>query len=522
MEKMRNGGIAGLAAVLILVLSACGEPTRWSSPVKVVVLNDALHLSDLLPDTMWAPDDGLLRVEFEQTVAEFGVGGQLDFLDTTWTDTFTLPFGGGPIPVAPNTVIWEESDELKIAVPGTNLRRIRLKSGKMTLSVSSSVQGPLELTYMFLGGDFPNLPADEIVLEVNQNTATLEVDLAGAWLMLDGISGQEFNRLETAYIIRTTENGGENTPLYGDDMFSVTFTFEDVVPHQIEGDFGQPHFDMIGAVDFPNFDFIQQAEITWDDIACEFLMVNTLGVDLGLSLNSLTRWRAGVPLELEHQAMGQTAMLSRALIGEWNSTDWTSSPTSSWHVDLGESGSNLELWAGVFPDSIQWDIDVEFNPLGDVTGGYDRVDFDELPQLIMDLSIPMRIRIDGLALGDTTDTFDTFSVEKFGEAPFVGDLVVQFENGFDIAMRLDAVTVPSPRDFFFDAVVLLDGFEVPRQGMSTARIPIDAELWRVLSNGRGIAWKASIDSGNEQIEIGVQDSLALNGWLDGQFNWVVE
>jgi hypothetical protein len=279
---------------------------------------------------------------------------------------------------------------------------------------------------------------------------------------------------------------------------------------------------MIGAVDFPNFDFIQQAEITWDDIACEFLMVNTLGVDLGLSLNSLTRWRAGVPLELEHQAMGQTAMLSRALIGEWNSTDWTSSPTSSWHVDLGESGSNLELWAGVFPDSIQWDIDVEFNPLGDVTGGYDRVDFDELPQLIMDLSIPMRIRIDGLALGDTTDTFDTFSVEKFGEAPFVGDLVVQFENGFDIAMRLDAVTVPSPRDFFFDAVVLLDGFEVPRQGMSTARIPIDAELWRVLSNGRGIAWKASIDSGNEQIEIGVQDSLALNGWLDGQFNWVVE
>lgn len=514
-------GVLGFLS-LLLGFSACSEPTRWSTPVKVVVLDDDLTLSDLLPDDLWTDENGLAVIRIDQTVAEIELGDQMEFLDTSWTEAFTLPFSGGPIPVPPLSIIWEDADELELSMEGVDLRRIRLKSGAMTVTVSSTIQGPVRLMYTFLGGSFPTLPDNRIQMDLNENTVSTVVNLAGTHLDLMGGTGQGFDRLRTYYVVKTMENGGEDIPLYGDDVFTVSFSFEDVVPDQVEGDFGQPAFDLTGTVDFPNFSLVENAQVVWEDIECEMSMVNTLGVDLGVTLNAVTRWKAGLSMALENPSMGQSTLLSRAMIGQWSSSDWSSEPTSSWVLDLGGEQSNLELWAGVFPDSIHWDLGVEFNPLGDVTGGYDRVDFEQLPSLNMDLKIPLRIQALELALGDTTETYDVFTTENPGYSPFTGDLVIQFDNEFDIDMALDAMTVPVDDVPLFDAVILIDALEIPRMGEVTVRIPIDAGLWRVLSTGRGIAWKAKFDSGLEEVQVQADDFLSMKGWLDGQFNWEVE
>jgi hypothetical protein len=167
-------------------------------------------------------------------------------------------------------------------------------------------------------------------------------------------------------------------------------------------------------------------------------------------------------------------------------------------------------------------VELALNPLGDVTGGYDRIDFDHLPELIIDLSVPLRVRIDALQFGDTTDTEGVFESDGMSDAPFTGDLVLQVDNSFGLAMTLAAVTVPSSIDFLFQQPVpLISGAVIPAEGQTTLRIPVDHTLWRVLSEGRGIAWTVDMNTQGALVEVMIEDRVVVHGWLDGQFNWEV-
>ncbi|MDG2424997.1 MAG: hypothetical protein P8M07_00250 [Flavobacteriales bacterium] len=510
------------ALVLSVVWSSCQEPTRWSVPVEMAVLQDTLTVANLLPDSLWTAQDDAVVLSYQGVVAQFDFGDQVQFSDTSWTDVNELPFSGGPVPIPPGTEIWGETDEIDFVVDGVDLRRVQLASGTMTIGMSSTIQGPLHITYEFPGSEFPGYDGPVVDLVVDGDTVMQEVNLAGAWLVLESDNGLEFNKLLSSFAVSTLDSAADDVPVYGTDVTTVSFKFEGVNIAKAEGWFGQPVVDVSGTMGLGSVGQLDRAEVLWEEIDCELYMANSLGLDLAMTLNGFSRWSDGESLALEHPAFGQQAMLSRAVISESAEGQWTVQPTSSWTLDLSDETTNVISWADLLPDSLSWDVELGLNPLGDVTGGYDRIDFDHLPELIIDLNVPLRVRIDALQFSDTTDTKGVFESDCESCAPFTGDLVLQVDNSFGLAMTLYAVTVPSSSDFlFYEPLLLLEGAVIPAEGQTTLRIPIDFTLWRVLSEGRGIAWTVDMNTQGALVEMTIEDRVVVHGWLDGEFNWEI-
>ena len=191
-----DGPVAALSlalfvALLLVVLGGCRtEPITWRTPLHGVILfQDSLGWSDLVPDTLWTEGEEGLRLEVRSRQPLLEADALIPDLDTAWTDVFTLPFIGGPIPVAPGAEVWSEDETVSFAIPDAGLRRVRLSGGELVLRVASTVQGPLELRYTFTGAEFPagvNGGSNEIVLTVNADTAEVVLPLNEVELDLDG------------------------------------------------------------------------------------------------------------------------------------------------------------------------------------------------------------------------------------------------------------------------------------------------------------------------------------------------
>ena len=106
---------------------------------RVVFLNDTLTWGDVVPDTLWTEGQTGLVLNASGSSALLNADALLPNLDTSWSSEFVLPFIGGPIPIAPGAEIWSEVEAVNLSVPDVDLRRIRIGSGALILTASSTV-----------------------------------------------------------------------------------------------------------------------------------------------------------------------------------------------------------------------------------------------------------------------------------------------------------------------------------------------------------------------------------------------
>ncbi len=220
--------ILGLVGLLVLLLFAgCrSEPVSWRKPLNgVILLQDSIGWSGLVTDSLWIEGDEGLVLEASSMRPLFDTESLIPDLDTAWTEAFTLPFIGGPIPVAPGAVVWSEQEALTFPIPDAGLRRVRLSGGKLTLGVTSTVQGPLELRYILKGAEFPtgvNGGSNEIVLTVDGDSSEVALDLNEVELDLDGIEELYFSNLNTEWSVGVSALSPEPVGVFGDDVLSLS------------------------------------------------------------------------------------------------------------------------------------------------------------------------------------------------------------------------------------------------------------------------------------------------------------
>ena len=335
-----DGPVAALSfalfvALLLTVLGGCRtEPITWRTPLHGVILfQDSLGWSDLVPDTLWTEGEEGLRLEVRSRQPLLDADALIPDLDTAWTDVFTLPFIGGPIPVAPGAEVWSEDETVSFAIPDAGLRRVRLTGGELVLRVASTVQGPLELRYTFTGAEFPagvNGGSNEIVLTVNADTAEVVLPLNEVELDLDGDENLIFSKLKTQWSVGVPASATEPVGVMGEDELSLSVALTGLRVAQVEGRFDPQELTIDDAIEVDDFGGLQSLEVGWMGLDVDLTLINTAGVDFTAALTSMTRTDSvGAALEttaLEDAALGDAVFLPRAQVSGSDMGSWTAQP----------------------------------------------------------------------------------------------------------------------------------------------------------------------------------------------------
>ena len=540
MEKARTSmRIVDLLSILtILLLAGCrSEPVTWRVPVHdVILLNDTLDWAKLVPDSLWVDgEEGLwLQVNGKERLVDSDA--LVPALDTAWVADFDVPFIGGPIPLPAGTSLWTQEEEIHLNIPDAALRRLRLGSGRFLLSVESTVQGPLELRYILSGATFPqtsNGGSSTIVLDIApEGTSVVELDLAGVVFELsDGAGG--FGGLLTAWEILVPATVEESVPVFGDDALSLNVAFQDVEVAQVEGQFGSRSIELNTIMELEGGDVLQALDVDWTLLGVGLEITNTTGLDLELTLDALNRTDSTEmgPVEepLIDPVLGMPLLLTRANVLEVGSmADWQIAPTAV-SLLLGAEGSTLADWLGSIPDVLTVTGAVELNPLGDVSGGYDRVDLGRLPTLEYTVMAPLQV---GYSRAEWRDTLLPEIPEGVA---FRGEVEFEVESSLPVGTTISLRLVDVPPFMLTPGIwpdadwyILPDLVVPPGSGdpefpvRDTLGVALDGRHADALKQGARVVAGVVMETPEAGAQFSVEQSVVIRGHLDGDLILSVE
>lgn len=521
-----------LAAVCLALLCVAGcrtEPVSWRTSLHDVILfGDSLGWSELVPDTLWTQGEEGLILEVRDRRALLDADALIPDLDTAWTDAFTLPFIGGPIPVAPGAQIWTEEESISFSIPDAGLRRVRLSGGTLTLGVSCTVQGPLELKYTLIGATFPevvNGGNSEFVLNVNANTAELTLPLDGVELDLDGDDGLYFSKLRTEWSVGVPDGAAEPVGVMGEDGLVLSVALSGLRIAQVEGRFDPQDLALEDTVILDRIGALQSLDVGWTGLDVGLVLHNTTGADFSGALEGLDRLDSvageAVWTTLEDPVLGAPVFLPRATVSGTEMAEWSIEPTAA-ELSLSAEGGNLSGFLGSLPEAIAWSVGLGVNPLGDATGGMDRIDLERLPELETVVTAPLSVASARAVL------VDTFEVVPPDWLDFVGRLNLTVESSLPVGatLRMELVELSPFQEFLeqafgpewwrFEEVVLPAGSGDPAAPMTFVRgLDFMQPHFEALRKGAKLRVEVNIEAADGGAQFDAAQGVVVKGRLDG-------
>ena len=521
-----------LAAVCLALLCVAGcrtEPVSWRTSLHDVILfGDSLGWSELVPDTLWTQGEEGMILEVRDRRALLDADALIPDLDTAWTDAFTLPFIGGPIPVAPGAQIWTEEESISFSIPDAGLRRVRLSGGTLTLGVSCTVQGPLELKYTLIGATFPevvNGGNSEFVLNVNANTAELTLPLDGVELDLDGDDGLYFSKLRTEWSVGVPDGAAEPVGVMGEDGLVLSVALSGLRIAQVEGRFDPQDLALEDTVILDRIGALQSLDVGWTGLDVGLVLHNTTGADFSGALEGLDRLDSvageAVWTTLEDPVLGAPVFLPRATVSGTEMAEWSIEPTAA-ELSLSAEGGNLSGFLGSLPEAIAWSVGLGVNPLGDATGGMDRIDLERLPELETVVTAPLSVASARAVL------VDTFEVVPPDWLDFVGRLNLTVESSLPVGatLRMELVELSPFQEFLeqafgpewwrFEEVVLPAGSGDPAAPMTSMRgLDFMQPHFEALRNGAKLRVEVNIETADGGAQFDAAQGVVVKGRLDG-------
>jgi len=527
---LRGRHMVWIVPVLLMGQYGCRtEPVSWRNPLHgVILLHDSLGWSELVPDSLWTEGEDGLVLEIRNRQNLLDVESLVPDLDTAWTEVFTLPFIGGPIPVAPGAEIWGEAEAITFPFPSAGLRRVRLSDGELTLTVISSVQGPLELRYALIGADFPpevNGGGNEIVMTVDGDTAEVVLPLGEVEIDLDGDDNLIFSKLNTEWSVGVSASSADPVGVFGDDELSLSVALAGLRIAQVEGRFDAQDILLEDTVFLDGFGALQELEVGWSGLDVGLRLHNTSGVDFTGAIESVFRLDSvGENLEslgLDDPVLGAEVFLPRATVSGEHMGAWTIESTSA-EMALSSVEGNLGSFMSSLPDGVAWSVGLGVNPLGDVTGGHDRIDLDRLPELETVVSAPLAVSSARAVLVDTLEVVPPEWLDFIGHL----DLTVESSLPVGAVLRMSLVDLPPAQQLLgmtfgpywwrFEEVVLQPGSGAPdAPSIAESRVDFMQPHFEALRQGARLRVEVELESADGVAQFDAAQSVVVRGHLTG-------
>jgi hypothetical protein len=427
--------------LFLVTFSSCkkDEKANWDIDVAVPLAYGKLTLADIVPDSLLEFDNlnNQVNIIFSQKVIDLNLDTLLVIPDTVINYSIKLPFN---FTVPANTQFYEAPNEnIDLNTNDVELAFLKIKSGKVFITLSSNIQGELNYQYLLPGATLNGAPLLLNVLipaapQDGEIEIVREIDLSGYQLDLTGVNGNDYNKLNAKLTVSTA-----NLPVsiqgFSDSVVSKN-TFTEIIPEYAKGYLGS----IVEEFNMQNIDFTLSNAISgmidFEEVYINFDVSNGFGVDARLNINNLSsiNSQTGQTVDLVSGFIGNSLNLNRAIdLG-------TSYAPSNYNLNFNHTNSNIDEFIENWPNQLGYDVDIEINPLGNISNYNDFVYNSSSVEAIMNINIPLKFSSTGLSVSDTVD-FQKIESNNESEDDFdkinSGKLYIEVKNSFPFSSYVE-------------------------------------------------------------------------------------
>lgn len=456
--------------LIIFTLFSCRkdfERPNWDVDLLAPLIKTSLTLEDLLPDSIVQTNpDTSIKLVYQTNIFDIDMDSLFKIPDTTITEIYIIPFNSV---ASPGNSFYSNDEERTLNISnGVELNYVMVESGFIELEIFSEIKEKIIVTYTIPSA---TKNGDTLVLQEIIPAGTIAqdgyfkklIDLSGYELDLTGISKSEINTLITRAEGTVDTNATGPVTIAAGEKITYFNKLIDIVPFFVRGYFGnqQLHFGP-EITNTTAFNMITSGTLDLEQVDVNIEFKNGIGVDAQLILNQFSSINTNTAnnVSLNHSTIGTPLNLNRAqLTFTTPEVNYT-----SYNIAMNTSNSNIDQLIEIFPNQILYDINLNVNPLGNISGGNDFVYKKHSLETNLNVEFPLSLIANNLTLQDTVD----FSLPADGESGSIidGTLFLYANNGYPFNASIQLALYDENMNF-------LQNLTVNNQIQSA---PIDAAL----------------------------------------------
>ncbi|MEZ4740427.1 MAG: hypothetical protein R2818_13975 [Flavobacteriales bacterium] len=470
--------VASFVLVFLSTLTGCRKdngPASWDIDVLAPVVTTRFTISDILPDSLQSIDgQGAITLVFSEELFAVDIDTVLDIPDTVFVYPYAFPLpGNDSFNLPAGFPVISENNLIRFDLPDVALRRLDIRNGVLDLRMKNMMNSLVLGTFRLPSASFPN---GSSTLEASVGPGTpanpavsiTQRDLSGASLDLRGPFFNDVNTLASNISAMLDPNGNGAT-VTNQDSVILEARYQDLIAQYALGYFGRQEIAVgpeSNQVDF--FGGIRSGMLDLDRVGLQLRVENGVGVDMQVRLRELrsVNTRTGISIDLQSAIMQGPINLNRAL--DLGNGFQASVTTRS----LNNDNSNIDAFIENLPDRLDFSMDVDLNPLGDVSNGNDFLYYNSSLKAMLELEIPLDVIATDLVLENIV-AVDMPGADN-GRPIRDGELRLFATNGFP-----------------FSANVVMDLLDA--DGNAISSVPVQGTVASAILGGNGIV-QASTNS----------------------------
>lgn len=414
--------------IALLFLASCKkEDTVWDTDWSAPLINDTLSLEHLVNDSTLDESGGFYVLDLTRTLFDLKVSDFVSIPDTTIEQNYSF---SGNLPLSPGFSFVNNQEEHDLDMDGIELKFIILRAG----TIDVRVENPLPTSTIF-NVSLPGVKKDGVTFTrqftAPPGTSTVpgvtqeSVDLSGYEINLTGATGGSSNKLRSLVAVSTDPNGPSVT-ITPADVTRVKATFRDVQLDYARGYFGDELVSDTSEVFIELMNSISSGMIDLPNTSITFEIINGIKVSAeGTLLNASNTNAQGNTVSLTGGQMGSSFNIDPATGNFENLVPSVKS------INFNSSNSNIEQFLENLGANQQLGYQMQLNPWGNVSGGYDELFPTSRLTIRMKAQMPLNIGMYDLTLRDTFDITLNQDPEKTHVKS--GELILKASNGFPIS-----------------------------------------------------------------------------------------
>ncbi len=527
---MKKNTVFIFSAFCILFFSCRKELEKpyWDTQLLAPLVSASLDINNLLPDSiLQANADSSMKIVFQNDIYKLSMDTLFKIPDTSITKFYTIPvaYTFNPGQVVVNNSISETTYNLH----GVELRSTTIKSGFVHYQIKSLIKEVTNFVYSIPCAKLNGVP---FTINVTVPAAVGSIpgiynqtfDLSGYIFDLTGINHNKVNTLFTSFTASVSPTG-QPVLVNNTDSLIVKNTFYDLLPDYAQGYFGQKTFD-IGPSEtkFSMFNRIVGGTIKFEDVNFNLKIENPIGLDAQVFFNNLSsiNTRTGNTINLSNSIIGNAVNINRA------SESWGNVFPTYDVFPLTAANSNIKQMIENLPDKFGYSMQINANPLGNISGSNDFIYSDKLMKAQLDMEIPLSVVAADLTLVDTL----ALNISNNGTQKFNSGTITLFaDNGFPFEAALQMYLLNNAggiADSIFantntiDDAPINSSLRVIQKKLTKIALPISVDKMALLYNTKKILLKIKFNTSAKPQYIKIYSEYAIDVKLVGDFNYTIQ
>lgn len=339
----------------------------------------------------------------------------------------------------PTQDVINQDEGLTLDMNGAEIKYFKVKSGRLRIKVISTIQEDMSMV-LSLPGTIKDGKAfyQELSLPgpAGVGVATTEqiYDMSGYLLDFRGKNPDITDTVNTFHqILRVTlDSSGRKLAVGLNDSIRLEYRLEGMKPEYAIGYLGNT-LDRTG-LDTTDFDLFKglDGDLTFDDVKLDFIFRNSIGAEGRLKLHHLKGQNI---FNGRSQILDADPLKDFIMVGK---PEFKRDAYSETSFSLGASNSNIKEFLEVLPQKLEYDLETEVSPGGNINNYQDFVFDNSRMDVIMRLDVPISFAFGGLALRDTqaVNFAELGDMSRVKSATLFLDMTNYFPLDFDLDFQL--------------------------------------------------------------------------------------